>query len=87
MEFLYMDNMKKLFDSEAFIKKHGADILIKRDVNQEEIDNIINNALDYEALLSKYGPENLYLIADKLKEIADNDVSLALKEGKSCYLI
>jgi len=37
-----------------------------------------NDADYFEALLNKYGPEGLYTIANKLKEIADKDVDDAL---------
>ena len=37
-----------------------------------------NKTIDFDALLNKYGPEGLYEIADKLKEIADKDVQDAL---------
>lgn len=47
-------------------------------VNQEEQDKIIDNALDYEKLLNEYGPEGLYLIAEKLKKIADEDMRGAI---------
>ena len=49
-----------------------------------EFDEIIKKGTDsdeiyiFNALLSKYGPEGLYLIADKLKEIADEDVRCSL---------
>ena len=42
----------------------------------EEIDKELN----FNAMLSKYGPEGLYLIADKLKELADEDVSNAINQ-------
>lgn len=34
--------------------------------------------IDFEYLLSKYGPEGLYELADKLKDVANNDVSDAM---------
>ena len=36
--------------------------------------------INFNTLLDKYGPEGLYLIADKLKEIADEDVRNALDQ-------
>lgn len=39
-----------------------------------------NQSIDLNALLNKYGPEGLYEIADKLKEIADKDVKEALEQ-------
>lgn len=37
--------------------------------------------IDFELLLNKYGPEGLYELADRLKNIADKDVSDALNEN------
>ena len=34
--------------------------------------------ITFQYLLNKYGPEGLYQMADKLKEIADEDVENAL---------
>jgi len=36
--------------------------------------------ITYDELLSKYGPEGLYEIANKLKQIADEDVKTALRQ-------
>ena len=49
-------------------------------INQEAEERNISNALDYDKLLNDYGPEGLYAIAQKLKDIANEDVNLALKQ-------
>jgi NADH pyrophosphatase NudC (nudix superfamily) len=36
--------------------------------------------ITFDELLSKYGPERLYQIANKLMNIADDDVALALQQ-------
>ena len=36
--------------------------------------------ITYDELLCKYGPEGLYEIADKLKQIADEDVRTAMQQ-------
>lgn len=38
----------------------------------------VEKEMNFEALLDKYGPEGLYIIADKLKAIADEDMKNAL---------
>jgi hypothetical protein len=38
----------------------------------------IEHQIDFYELLRKYGPEGLYAIADRLKEIADEDMREAL---------
>ncbi|MFW6281293.1 MAG: hypothetical protein ACOC1O_00685 [bacterium] len=40
-----------------------------------------NSKIIYDDLLNKYGPEGLYEIANKLKQIADEDVNTALKQS------
>ena len=50
--------------------------------NEEEIELMmkeIEKELNFNQLLDKYGPEGLYKIADRLKEIADNDVRSIFK--------
>lgn len=42
----------------------------------EQMDKDIN----FKALLDKYGPEGLYEIADKLKELADEDMASAVEQ-------
>lgn len=37
--------------------------------------------IDFEFLLGKHGPDGLYELADRLKDIADKDVSAALNEN------
>jgi len=37
--------------------------------------------ITYDELLSKYGSEGLYEIADKLKKIADDDVESAMRDS------
>lgn len=44
----------------------------------EQMDKDIN----FKALLEKYGPEGLYEIADKLKELADEDMRTAMEQDK-----
>lgn len=39
-----------------------------------------NKPLDINGLLSKYGPEGLYKLADLLKSVADEDVSDSFKQ-------
>ena len=41
--------------------------------------------ITYDELLSKYGPEGLYEIADKLKQIADEAVRQAMKDSINWY--
>lgn len=51
-----------------------------RNKNHEyELLNQMDKELNFEDLLNKYGPEGLYLLADKLKELADEDIRNALK--------
>jgi hypothetical protein len=50
-------------------RKTNDDTLIKFD-----------SEIGFDALLSKYGPEGLYLIAGKLRQVADADVAQALAE-------
>lgn len=38
----------------------------------------VDKEINFNALLNKYGPEGLYMIADRLKEIADEDMRNAL---------
>lgn len=51
-----------------------------RSVTDDETLELINKELNFEYLLRKYGPEGLYLIADKLKSIADDDISNSLSQ-------
>jgi hypothetical protein len=55
--------------------------LLKRQSSEHEVTlncHQCEKDIDFDLLLSKYGPEGLYEIADKLKAIADDDVSKAL---------
>lgn len=59
------------------------DKLLKKDHSGEKIIYCCpdcNQELNYKRLLSIYGPEGLYEIADKLRALADDDVSQALNE-------
>ena len=47
---------------------------LNANISQQQFD------IDFEAMLHKYGPEGLYNIADKLKEVADKDVAKAMKD-------
>lgn len=37
--------------------------------------------MTYDELLSKYGPEGLYEIAEKMKQVADEDVRVAIGDA------
>ena len=57
---------------------------INRDVSIQGIQDILilaDRELNFYDLLNKFGPEGLYLIADKLKEIADKDMIGYLDEN------
>jgi len=53
----------------------------KRDSNPIDF----SQDIDFEYLLNKYGPEGLYELADKLKDIANEDVSDATGEMYNNY--
>ncbi len=53
----------------------------------EQVLDSVSKELDFNKLLEKYGPEGLYIIADKLKEIADNDVNEAFKQANNDFSI
>ena len=40
----------------------------------------VDKEINFNALLDKYGPEGLYMIANKLKELADEDMRNALDQ-------
>lgn len=40
----------------------------------------VDKEINFNALLHKYGPEGLYMIADKLKELADEDMRNGLAQ-------
>jgi hypothetical protein len=40
----------------------------------------VDKEINFNALLDKYGPEGLYMIADKLKELADEDMRNVLDQ-------
>jgi len=53
----------------------------KMEQNNEELYTLlecIDKEINFNALLHKYGPEGLYMIADKLKELADEHVRNSL---------
>ena len=49
----------------------------------------MDDDVDYDFLLNKYGPEGLFLIADKMKEVALKDVhdgiAQSLTFDEECY--
>ena len=65
----------------AIDKKKLLEFKEKRKVNKEAMKAMINSAVDYDALLNKYGPEGLYMIADKLKEVANCDMALGIDQA------
>ena len=59
------------------------DLELDIDALNRTINDVLEQAdkdLNFDGMLSKYGPEGLYLIAGKLKQIADADVAQALAE-------
>lgn len=57
---------------------------MKQDKNPHDIDincPHCNKNIDFDYLLNKYGPEGLFEIADKLKEIAIKDVNEAMSQS------
>jgi hypothetical protein len=52
---------------------------MKRDSNAiYTLIECIDKEINFNAVLDKYGPEGLYMIADKLKELADEDIRNAI---------
>ena len=71
--------------SSCFLKTHGkgikgvsfytpSDRMNDKDGPSREFDDNMAYDVNCELLLSKYGPEDLWVIADKLKEVAMKDV-------------
>jgi len=51
--------------------------MLKQSVNEDGLREILEDMdreINFNALLDKYGPEGLYMIADRLKELADEDM-------------
>lgn len=45
----------------------------------------VDKEINFNALLYKYGPEGLYMIADKLKSIADEDCRTACEQSVNWF--
>jgi len=50
-------------------------------LEREPGDSLIFKEIDFEDLLSKYGPEGLYDLAKELMKVADKDVSDAISDS------
>jgi len=56
---------------------------IKQDKDSDALHSLlesIDKEIDFNALLDKYGPEGLYMIADRLEELADEEIRNALSQ-------
>lgn len=59
---------------------------MEEELNTSRIEQVLDSVskeLDFNKLLEKYGPEGLFIIADKLKEIAIKDMSEALEQSNN----
>ena len=69
----------KITDDMKYMKREAIDLY-----NVLECVNC-KSEITYDELLSKYGPEGLYKIAEKLIETADEDVRQAMKDSINWY--
>jgi hypothetical protein len=58
---------------------YGKMVLQENKCNNADLLECVDKEINFSALLNKYGPEGLYIIADKLKELADEEMQNALE--------
>lgn len=56
-------------------------VTMSTSITDEEMIIHYDKEINFNNLLNKYGPEGLYLISDKLKQLADEDIKLALQQA------